>query len=122
LFQIEEQLPTLRRFRNSWATAHLVKDIVTGRRTYASAKTKENSYRMRRRQKRLSQNRDVAVLMDLEASQMDNIEPETNADSLGDDDIDIEDNNDDECLTPIEDDEDNQDISIADSDHDILED
>jgi len=57
--------------------------------------------------------------MDLEASQMDNIEPETNADSLGDDNIDIEENNDDECLPPIEDDED---ISIADSDHDILED
>ena len=54
LFQIEEEWPILKKFRNSWATTYLVKEVFTSNVTYRSALAKENSYRNRRRQQLLT--------------------------------------------------------------------
>ncbi|KAJ7156704.1 hypothetical protein C8R46DRAFT_1226190 [Mycena filopes] len=54
---IEEAYPDLERFSSQWATAFLVHESFTGRKTYKNCKGKDGTYRARKREQRLEASR-----------------------------------------------------------------
>jgi hypothetical protein len=67
---VEERLPILTQFRNSWASAFLVKEAFAGRKAYTLSKKTETSYRMRR-QRELFEKRRERMDLDKHGSDME---------------------------------------------------